>query len=341
MRIIAIANQKGGCGKTTTAINLAAALASTGKKILLVDCDPQSHATMGLDKNPSELEKSMYNVITPKEDECLPLEDVIVSVKDNFDLAPSSVILSAVEQELSGVDGREDMLCNALQSVKTSYDYIIIDCPPSIGLLCFNALRACEEVIIPIDMSLFSLRGVAKLMELVVLLKDKLDHDIQSRALITMYDYRTKYSRRVLEKVKDEFGENVFETVIRYNIRLRETVDYGLPISDYDKHAIGSKDYEDLAEEVIRAGTASLSQQKPQAVQIAHDIIQKTGNYIDEVTNTPAEEASADDTDESDTNVFGSSYGEMIQTIAADPASVTSDDDGEEKLFLAGPDRET
>ena len=156
-----------------------------------------------------------------------------------------------------------------------------------------------------------------------------------------MYDYRTKYSRRVLEKVKDEFGENVFETVIRYNIRLRETVDYGLPISDYDKHAIGSKDYEDLAEEVIRARTVSFSQQKPQAVQIAHDIIQKTGNYIDEVTNTPVQETPAVDTDESDTNVFSSSYGEMIQTIAADPASVTSDDDGEEKLFLAGPDSET
>jgi chromosome partitioning protein len=341
MRIIAIANQKGGCGKTTTAINLAAALVATGKRILLVDCDPQSHATMGLNKNPSGLEKSMYNVITPQEDECLPLEDIIVSVKDNFDLAPSSVILSAVEQELSGLDGREDRLLKALQPVKTSYDYIMIDCPPSIGLLCFNALRACEEIIIPIDMSLFSLRGVAKLMELVVLLKDKLDHDIQSRALITMYDYRTRYSRRVLEKVKDEFGENVFETVIRYNIRLRETVDYGLPISDYDKHAIGSKDYEDLAEEVMRARTVAFSQQKSPAVQVAHDIIQKTGNYIDEVVNAPAQETPEVDTDESDTDSFSSSYGRMIQTIAADPAPVTADDDGDEKLFLAGSDQDT
>jgi chromosome partitioning protein len=341
MRIIAIANQKGGCGKTTTAINLAAALASSGKRILLVDCDPQAHATMGLNKNPSELEKSMYNVITPKEDECLPLEDVIVSVKDNFDLAPSSVILSAVEQELSGLEGREDRLLTALQPVKASYDYIMIDCPPSIGLLCFNALRACEEIIIPIDMSLFSLRGVAKLMELVVLLKDKLDHDIQSRALITMYDYRTRYSRRVLEKVKEEFGENVFGTVIRYNIRLRETVDYGLPISDYDKHAIGSKDYEDLAAEVMRAGTVVLSQQNSHAVQVAHDIIQKTGNYIDEVANAPAKKTPEVDTDESDIDSFGSSYGRMIQTIAADPASVTADDDGDEKLFLTGSDQDT
>ena len=341
MRIIAIANQKGGCGKTTTAINLSAALVSTGKRILLVDCDPQSHATMGLNNNPSELEKSMYNVITPKEDEHLPLKDILVSVKDNFDLAPSSVILSAVEQELSGLDGREDRLLNELQSAKTAYDYIILDCPPSIGLLCFNALRACEEIIIPIDMSLFSLRGVAKMMELVVLLKDKLDHDIHSRALITMYDYRTRYSKRVLEKVKDEFGENVFETVIRYNIRLRETVDYGLPISDYDKHAIGSKDYEGLAEEVIRSETDVFSQQKPHAVQIAHDIIQKTGNYIDAVANAPDKETLAVDTDESDTNSFSSSYTKMIQAIAADPVSVTSDDDGDEKLFLTGPDQDT
>ena len=340
MRIIAIANQKGGCGKTTTAINLSAALASIGKRILLVDCDPQSHATMGLSKNTSEPEKSMYNVITPKEDEYLPLEDVLLSVKDNLDLAPSSVILSAVEQELSGLNGREDRLLNALQSVKTAYDFIIIDCPPSIGLLCFNALRACEEIIIPIDMSLFSLRGVAKLMELVVLLKDKLDHDIQSRALITMYDYRTRYARRVLEKVKDEFGENVFETVIRYNIRLRETVDYGLPISDYDRHAIGSKDYEGLAEEVIRSETAALSQQKPHAAQITHDIIQRTGNYIDAVAKTPDKETLAVDTDENDTNSFSSSYVEMIQAIASDPVSFTSDDDGDEKLFLSGPDQD-
>jgi chromosome partitioning protein len=340
MRIIAIANQKGGCGKTTTAINLSASLASTGKRILLVDCDPQSHATMGLNKKPSELEKSMYNVITPKEDENLPMGDVLVSVKDNFDLAPSNVILSAVEQELSGLDGREDRLLNGLQSVKTAYDYIIIDCPPSIGLLCFNALRACEEIIIPIDMSLFSLRGVAKLMELVVLLKDKLGHAIKSRALITMYDYRTRYSRRVLEKVKDEFGENVFETVIRYNIRLRETVDYGLPISDYDKHAIGSKDYEDLAEEVIRAEKAAFSQQKPLAVQITHDILQQTEDYIDEVVNAPVKEIPAVDTDESGTNSLSSSYAKMIQAIASEPASLTSDDDADEKSFLASLDRD-
>jgi len=195
MRIIASANQKGGCGKTTTAINLSSSLSLKGKRVLLIDFDPQAHATMGLNITPSDLEKTIYDVITPKENESLGIEDILVPIKNNFDLAPSSLILSAVEQELSGMDGREDRLLKAIQALKEPYDYIVIDCPPSIGHLCFNALRACEEVIIPIDMSLFSLRGVAKLLEIIILLKDKIGHDVKSRALITMYDRRTRYSR--------------------------------------------------------------------------------------------------------------------------------------------------
>ena len=327
MRIIAVANQKGGCGKTTTAINLSSALVSKGQKILLIDCDPQAHATMGLNVKPSDLESSMYNVITPKENERLPLNDVMVPIKDNFDLVPSSVILSAVEQELSGLDGREDMLMKALQSVNGTYDYIIIDCPPSIGLLCFNALRAAGEVIIPIDMSLFSLRGVTKLLEIVLLLKDELGHEITSRALITMYDFRTRYSRRVFEKVKEQFGEDVFEAVIRYNIRLRETVDYGLPIGDYDKHAIGSKDYKDLAEEIIGSEAACGLQQETHAEQAVRDVLQKTEEYIDSLTNSPEDVLSNVETDETNGTSFSSSYTKMIQTIAADPVSAISEDE--------------
>ncbi len=327
MRIIAVANQKGGCGKTTTAINLSSALVSKGQKILLIDCDPQAHATMGLNVKPSDLESSMYNVITPKENERLSLSDVMVPIKDRFDLAPSSVILSAVEQELSGVEGREEMLTKALQSVNGTYDYIIIDCPPSIGLLSFNALRAAEEVIIPIDMSLFSLRGIAKLLEIVLLLKDELGHEITSRALITMYDYRTRYSRRVFEKVKEQFGEDVFETVIRYNIRLRETVDYGLPIVDYDKHAIGSKDYQDLAEEIIGSGAAERLQEKAHAERKACDVLQKTEEYIDSVRNFPEDVLSRVESDETNGNSFSSSYAKMIQAIAADPISAIPEDE--------------
>ncbi len=330
MRVIAIANQKGGCGKTTTAINLSSSLSAKGQKVLLIDCDPQSHATMGLNINPADLEKSMYNVMTPRESEVLGLDEIIVPVKERFDLAPSSVILSAVEQELSGVDGRENRLLRAVQALNRPCDYCIIDCPPNIGLLCFNALRACREVIIPIDMSLFSLRGVEKLLEIVILLKDKLGHDIASRALITMFDSRTRYSRRVLEKVKDQFGSDVFETVIRYTIRLRETVDCGLPISDYDKHAIGNKDYDSLAEELIRSAVDASLDVKPGALNDTQSILKKTEAYIDAVAESAEPVATEGDAEEYPGTALRSSYSEMIEVMATDPPlSALANDDGE------------
>lgn len=256
MRVIASANQKGGCGKTTTAINLSSSLARRNYKVLLIDFDPQAHATMGLNVKPADLEKSMYDVVSPAANSLLQIDDIVMPIGENFDLAPSNAKLTALEQELAGVDGRESRLHHAVELLKKPYEFVVIDCPPSIGHLCFNALRACDEVIIPIDLSLFSLRGVSKLMEIVMMLKEKLDHDIKSKALITMYDFRTRYAKHVMEKVKEEFGENVFNTVIRYNIRLRETVDHGLPIGEYDKRAIGHKDYEELAEEVLKQSAA-------------------------------------------------------------------------------------
>lgn len=291
MRIIAVANQKGGCGKTTTAINLSSSLALRGKKVLLIDCDPQAHATIGLNVSPSDLEKNVYHVLTRTGNGGLGIEDVVQYVKENFDLAPSSVILSALEQDLSGVNGRENRLVEAILGLNVPYDYVLIDCPPSVGLLCVNALRACDEVIIPIDMSLFSLRGVAKLVEIILLIKDRLGHEIRPRALITMYDHRTRYSKRVMEKVKESFGSNVFQTAIRYNIRLRETVDHGLPIGDYDKHAIGYQDYEDLAEEVIRA-EAEGDYPQQHIVETARDILLNTEEYMDSVKESPKEELS-------------------------------------------------
>ncbi len=294
MRIIAVANQKGGCGKTTTAISLSSSLALRGKKVLLVDLDPQAHATIGLNVSPSDLEKSIYHVLTPSENGGLGIEDVVQYVKENFDLAPSSVILSALEQDLAGTQGREDRLLEAIRSLHTPYDYVLIDCPPSVGLLSINALRTSDEVIIPIDMSLFSLRGVAKLVEIILLIKEKLGHEVRPRALVTMYDFRTRYSKQVLQKVKETFGSNVFESAIRYNIRLRETVDHGLPIGDYDKHAIGYKDYENLAEEVIGTPAEEEMQEHPGA-QTAHEILQNTEDYMDSVKEALEEDLSADD----------------------------------------------
>jgi chromosome partitioning protein len=293
MRTIAIANQKGGCGKTTTAINLSASLSLKGKRVLLVDCDPQAHATMGLNVDPAGLERNLYNVLSPGERGGLSLQEVLVPIKDHLDLVPSSVILSAVEQELSRREGRENRLLEAVSALRKPYDYLIVDCPPSIGLLCINALRACAEVIIPIEMSLFSLRGVAKLMEIFLLLKDHLDHEVRPRALITMYDFRTRYAQRVLEKVKEKFGANVFESVIRYNIRLRETVDYGLPIGDYDRHSIGCKDYANLAEEVLRAETAGAYPGESDLDNI-EDMLFRTQQYMESVALQPRRSCSAD-----------------------------------------------
>jgi len=313
MRVIASANQKGGCGKTTTAINLSSSLSLKGQKVLLIDFDPQAHATMGLNVKASDLDKTIYDVITPKKNGLLGIKDILLPVKDNFDLAPSSLILSAFEQELSGLEGREDRLFQAIQPLKEQYDFIVIDCPPSIGHLSFNALRACDEVIIPIDMSLFSLRGVAKLIEIIILLKDEIGHDIQSRALITMYDRRTRYSRTVLEKVQAEFGDNVFDTVIRYNIRLRETADLGLPVGDYDKNAIGHLDYENLAEEVIRSGETR-TYQTLNTSSAAQDMLQKTEEYIDTAAELPEDEPTISEMEEfSEDELAGSEMDELSE----------------------------
>ncbi len=328
MRVIASANQKGGCGKTTTAINLSSCLSLKGQRVLLIDFDPQAHATMGLNINPPDLEKSMYDVITPREDKSIGIEDILISIKNNLDLAPSNLILSVVEQELSGMEGREERFLQAIRALNRPYDYIIIDCPPSIGHLCFNALRACDEVIIPIDMSLFSLRGTGKLVELIIMLNDKIGHEIKARALITMYDSRTRYSRVVLEKVRSEFGDNVFETVIRYNIRLRETVDHGLPVGDYDKHAIGHKDYENLAEEIIRS-EATNTYQSLNRLKMAKDLLQKTENYLDAAVKSSMIEEPHSEVSGFSSYSPQSTFSDMVEALAAEtPDSFSDFEDG-------------
>ncbi len=281
MRIIASANQKGGCGKTTTAINLASSLALKEQKVLLIDFDPQAHGTMGLNINPSDLERTIYDIVRPGGYSLNGIRDIILPVKENLDLAPSCTKLSALEQDLNGINGRENMLRNVLLTLKQGeqYDYIIIDCPPSIGHLCFNALRASDEVVIPIDLSLFSLRGVSKLMEIILLMEEELQHVIRPRALITMYDARTRYALRIMEKVKEEFGNNVFKSVIRYNIRLRESVDNGVPVNDFDKHSLGSQDYDNLADEIM--GVEAIEEdQEIDEFGTAQYILDKTEDYL-------------------------------------------------------------
>lgn len=325
MRTFAVANQKGGCGKTTTAINLASSLARRNQKVLLIDCDPQAHATLGLNVEPDD-DKCLYQVLTPRKSERLSLAEIVVPVRDCFHLAPSSMMLGTIEHELADVAGREHSLLRAIQPIKNTYDYIILDCPPSIGHICFNALRACSDAIVPIDMSLFSLRGVIKLVDIILFLKNNLDHDIQVRALVTMFDFRTSYAWRVLQKVREEFGDNVFESVIRYNIRLRETVDFGVPVSDYDRHAIGHKDYEKLADEVMSLKPLT-AHHGAAAMSGAQFIAQKARRYIEKAGHSKELHSIAAEIDDALTDMPESSYSEMVDIIASSRINYFGDED--------------
>lgn len=330
MRIIAIANQKGGCGKTTTAINLSSCLALKGQKVLLIDFDPQSHATMGLNID-CDPERNIYHVIAPAQTEALGLDNVIVSVKDNFDIAPSDTRLCAVEQELACVDGRERRLLEAIDCLEKCYDFIIIDCPPSIGHLCFNALCASSEAIIPIDMSLFSLRGIAKLTDMMVMIENSSGHVITPRALVTMFDARTRYSQEVLQRVRERFEDKVFNTVIRYNIRLRETVDHGLPVGDYDKHAIGQKDYEALSEEVM-SGNKKTAAAEIEPSSRAEEVLRTTKEYFDTMEPLPMSDVDSESEAESEESFPyppQSSYSAMIKAIAGGRLPKWSDESEE------------
>lgn len=249
MRTIAIVNQKGGCGKTTTAINLSACLAASQKKVLLIDLDPQSHASIGLNIKVEELEKSAYDIFAASPG--IRLEDVVVKTDSQFDLVPSQVVLSAVEQELAGRPGRESILLNSIQTLGVAYDYIIIDCPPNLGMLTFNALRASTEALIPIEMSVFSLQGVSRLIKVVDVLKSSYGHAIECKALATMCDTRTLFAAELLSNIRKYFGEKVYATVIHVTVKLREAAGFGMPITAYDQRCRGAVDYRELADEVI------------------------------------------------------------------------------------------
>jgi chromosome partitioning protein len=251
MRIISIANQKGGCGKTTSAINLSACLAHKGRKVLLIDMDPQGHSAIGLNIHTSELEKTVCDTLYDSSGDRAVLNDVTIKIDDNFDIAPSNISLSALEQHLSRVEGRETKLKEAIDGVNQNYDYIIIDCPPSLGLLTFNSLIASTEVIVPIEMSLFSLHGISKLLKIIDLVREKTGHEVRIKVVATMFDKRTRISKEVLEDIQKHFQDSMFITVINTNVTLKEAVSFGKSIVDYDRNAPGFRDYMALAKEVI------------------------------------------------------------------------------------------
>lgn len=248
MRVISIINQKGGCGKTTTAINLAACLTQLKRRVLLVDLDPQGHASLGLNVRPEDITRGMTEVLT--QGTCL--DDVICeSISPNLDVAPANITLSAVEQLLADATHKEKKLLSALKNLQQTYDYVIVDSPPSLGILTFNALRASELSIVPVEMGFFSLHGLAKLMEIVEVLARHTGHRVQIRALATMVNIRMRFTQEVLEEIRRHFQGNVFGTLIRNNVRLREAASHGLPITEYEPAAIGAQDYHALAQEVL------------------------------------------------------------------------------------------
>ena len=249
-KAIAIFNQKGGVGKTTTNINLAACLAKKGKKILVLDIDPQGNTTSGLGIEKKALKKSSYDLMI--EDD-INAEDVILKTGvDNLDIIPANVSLSGAEVELAIIRGREKRLKKALNQVKEKYDFIFIDCPPSLGLLTINSLTAVDSVLIPIQCEFYALEGVAQLMNTIEIVRKNLNEKLYVQGVIlSMFDGRTNLSVQVVEEVKKYFREKVYKTVIPRNVRLAEAPSYGLPIIEYDPKSKGAEAYREFADEFL------------------------------------------------------------------------------------------
>ena len=261
MRTIAVINQKGGCGKTTISINLSAALAEQGQKVLLVDMDPQGHCALGLAVPAEQIECDIYDVLCQSEQEDLAksLRQITWQITTNLDLAPSTIKLAAFEQRFAGTQGREERLRRVLSSIADLYDITIVDCPPSIGLLTFNALRSADEVLVPVETGYFCLESLGQQLQTLQLLRKQCNQDFCLRAVPNLYDVRTRLAREVLGHLRTKYEQILSNTTINFNTKLKEATSLGQPITEYDTVSIGYRDFRALATEILSARPSAIS----------------------------------------------------------------------------------
>ncbi|MDI9434260.1 MAG: AAA family ATPase [Planctomycetota bacterium] len=286
MRTIAVVNQKGGCGKTTVSINLASALASLDKKVLLVDMDPQSHCAVGLAVPEEQIEQSIYDVlISESRSEPMRLTEILWQIGERLELAPASIDLSAFEQQMAGIPERECCLKKVLDGVTGDYDFVVIDCPPAVSLLTFNALRAATDVLVPVETGYFALHGLSKQLETLSILSKRCQQQVSVRVLASMYDIRTKMAREILAELRSHFSDRMFKTVINFNTRIKEASSFGQPINEYDPASKGQQDFRSLAQELIGVEERSVTKSKRLVDSLA-DQLESIGASATELLRT-------------------------------------------------------
>jgi len=288
MRVIAVVNQKGGCGKTTVSINLASALAELGHRTLLVDMDPQSHCAVGLAVPEEQIEQSIYDVlISTSRNEPIRLTEILWQISDRLELAPASIDLAAFEQQMAGVAERECSLKNVLDGLENEFDFVIVDCPPAVGLLTFSALRTATDAIVPVETGYFSLHGLSKQLETLKVLCGRCNHHVNVRVLASMYDIRTKMAREILGELRAHFADKMFKTTVNFNTKLKEAASFGQPISEYDPASKGQADFRALAEEIVASDAKQQRRELVNSLAGRLETISTTADELLHSTNLP------------------------------------------------------